>query len=121
MLGQILGCAAAVHCMRAHHCWQGMQGAGGRSAVAATVSSAECRCPCRFTTPVYSEMDTNGDGKVDATDDPYAPYYPGHLVLLRFRVLGFQELPNPLPPTLTHPTIVCLSWSAWVLNTGCLC
>ncbi len=31
----------------------------------------------RIASPVYSEMDTNGDGAVTQADDPYAPYYPG--------------------------------------------
>lgn len=31
----------------------------------------------RIAAPVYSEMDTNGDGVVTQADDPYAPYYPG--------------------------------------------
>lgn len=27
--------------------------------------------------PRFRQMDTNGDGKVDNADDPFAPYYPG--------------------------------------------
>lgn len=44
---------------------------------------------------MYSEMDTNGDGKVDETDDPYAPYYPGHLA--------------------------CFCWSSYLLSMGFIC
>ncbi|APV45119.1 hypothetical protein Dform_01800 [Dehalogenimonas formicexedens] len=28
-------------------------------------------------TPDFKTLDTNGDGKLDQQDDPYAPYYPG--------------------------------------------
>jgi len=31
----------------------------------------------RSGTPDFAYLDTNGDGRIDGTDDPYAPYYPG--------------------------------------------
>lgn len=30
------------------------------------------------TSPDFLAMDTNGDGKLDAADDPYSPFYPGN-------------------------------------------
>ncbi|KAK9837157.1 hypothetical protein WJX81_006857 [Elliptochloris bilobata] len=43
----------------------------------AKLRAEQCKRIKRIAKPVYLEMDTNGDGKVDQTDDPYSPYYPG--------------------------------------------
>lgn len=45
----------------------------------------------------YKQMDTNGDGALDANDDPFAPYYPGDDVVDWVGISLYSKVRNPFP------------------------
>jgi hypothetical protein len=91
----VAGCEAscALELLSSGNALVGQSGWGERGAIGKGCACAFCRsCGAgpprahgphtgaprrRIASPVYSEMDTNGDGAVTQADDPYAPYYPG--------------------------------------------